>query len=511
MKVQDQSIDGVDVLIVGSGIMGAGVAATIRRERPDARILMVEGGRAIGTVPGLHLHESTDAEVWDRYNQRVSTGIQGFYASGRAQASGGDVASLAELEPGVHRLGHLREHSEQAPNAAAAWNVGGMGVHWTAATPYPWGAERFDETERWESDLDEAAQLLDVHPGPLGLTSPGRIVLDELNDLFGHDIPGRGPQTMPMAVQPRDGHLVRTGPSTIFPAIATGTDPLFRLREGTLAVRVENDGAHASGVTLRDVSTGTEETVPARTVIVCADTHRTPQLLFASGIRPEALGRYLNVHAFLSGRVLLDLERFGLRREELPRVGKGEFATDSLWLPHLNERQPLHGQIMNTVYVDEEDRALAYSVGISLYVPVESRAENRLVFDEHNVDVFGMPRITVEFAHSEADDRAIAAAREAMQRIAERFGAFDPEIESALLPEGSSLHQTGTVRSGDSDDGRSVCDGDGRVWGYENVYVAGNGVVPTALACNSTLTGMITAVRAARAAARSLTGSEAIA
>ena len=46
--------------------------------------------------------------------------------------------------------------------------------------------------------------------------------------------------------------------------------------------------------------------------MVCADALRTPQLLFASGIRPEALGRYLNEHAFVTGRVLMDLDRFGL-------------------------------------------------------------------------------------------------------------------------------------------------------------------------------------------------------
>jgi choline dehydrogenase-like flavoprotein len=90
-------------------------------------------------------------------------------------------------------------------------------------------------------------------------------------------------------------------------------------------------------------------------------------------------------------------------------------------------------------------------------------------------------------------------ARKVHQRAAEAFGDFDPDTASALLPAGSSLHFTGTVRMGTDDDGTSVCDRDGRVWGFDNLFVAGNGVVPTALACNSTLTGMTTAVRAARA------------
>ena len=35
----------------------------------------------------------------------------------------------------------------------------------------------------------------------------------------------------------------------------------------------------------------------ARFVVVAADALRTPQLLWASGIRPAALGRYLNDQA----------------------------------------------------------------------------------------------------------------------------------------------------------------------------------------------------------------------
>lgn len=199
--------------------------------------------------------------------------------------------------------------------------------------------------------------------------------------------------------------------------------------------------------------------------------------------------------------MLLDLDRYRLDLDALPLTRPGEFCTDSLWLPSNGAAQPFHGQIMNRTYVDDEGRPLAHSVGLSLYAPVESRPENRLVFSETETDLAGMPRIRVEFGYSDADRALIRRALDEVRSIAEEFGPFDPATERALLPPGSSLHQTGTVRSGATDDGSSVCDPDGRVWGFDNLYLAGNGVIPTAMAANVTLTGAVTAVRAARAVA----------
>jgi choline dehydrogenase-like flavoprotein len=121
------------------------------------------------------------------------------------------------------------------------------------------------------------------------------------------------------------------------------------------------------------------------------------------------------------------------------------------------------------------------------------------VFSDTETDVAGLPRIGVEFAYCDADRALIDRALEDIRAVAEEFGPFDPETECALLPPGSSLHVTGTVRAGLADDGTSVCDPNGRVWGFENLYLAGNGVIPTAMAANVTLTGAVTAVRAARA------------
>ncbi|MGH1555969.1 GMC oxidoreductase [Streptomyces sp. L7] len=222
---------------------------------------------------------------------------------------------------------------------------------------------------------------------------------------------------------------------------------------------------------------------------MCADALRTPQLLFASGIRPAALGRHLNEHAFITARVLLDLDRFGIALDDLPLPRTGEFSTDSLWLPQNATAQPFHGQIMNRTYVDDDGRPLAHAVGLTLYAPVESRPENRLVFSESETDLAGLPRIRVEFDHSDTDRALIDRAFAEVRSLAEEFGPFDPDTELALLPPGSSLHLTGTVRAGTADDGTTVCDPDGRVWGYDNLYVAGNGVIPTAMAANVTPDG----------------------
>lgn len=493
-----------DVLIVGGGLMGSTVARLVREADPAVRILMVDAGTAIGATPGLHLHDVPEPELWERYNERVASGIQGMYTG--ADVDREPVGDVGLLGPGMFHALAFGEDAEAMPGAAIAWNAGGMGVHWTAATPWPAGEEVFDggDPAGWSDDLATARRVLGVHPAPIGPTKAGQVVLDVLGEhLAGVGPADRAPQPMPMAVAPvAEGLNARTGPSVIFPPIASGGDDGFELLTGTLVTTLLVDGDQVRGARVRRVADGAEQELLADTVVVCADALRTPQLLFASGIRPWALGRYLNEHAFVTGRVLMDLDRFGLDLATLPLPRVGEFCTDSLWIPQNGPDQPFHGQIMNTTYVDAAGRPLAHSVGLSFYTPVESRPTNRLVFSETETDAAGLPRISVEFAYSPTDLELIDRALARVQEIAELFGPFDPETERALLAAGSSLHLTGTVRIGEHDDGTSVADATGRVWGFENLYVAGTGAVPTPVVANATLTGAVTAVRTARAVTR---------
>jgi choline dehydrogenase-like flavoprotein len=55
----------------------------------------------------------------------------------------------------------------------------------------------------------------------------------------------------------------------------------------------------------------------------------------------------------------------------------------------------------------------------------------------------------------------------------------------------------GTFRIGPKNDGTSVCDDTSKVWEYEDLFLGGNGTIPTANCVNPTLTSVAIAVRGA--------------
>jgi choline dehydrogenase-like flavoprotein len=491
-----------DVLIVGSGIMGACVARTVHDLHPGAGILMLDAGPVLGPTAGQHLYDMPDGELRVQYDKRVSSGIQGHYVGAEVTEDLG--AAVTELEPGMYRLSSFGEQTSAMPAAALAWNAGGMGVHWTAATPPPWGSEvpDFIDAEEWAADLKAAADILGVNGDPFGRSPLRDALIGALNDVFAAQVAsGRQVQPLPMAIN-RDarGGMIRSGPNRIYPPISGRRTGCFELRTGSQVVALLRQDGGVRGAVVRDVATGTEHTVQAEQVVVCADVFRTPQLLFASGIRPSALGRYLNEHMFLSAQAAVDPDHVDL---DVSQLAAGERTDDwlrtNLWLPHSDATQPFNGQFSGGARYDVEGRLAELTAGLALYVPTEIRAENRVEFSETELDAAGMPRMSIAFDYSERDRRLLERARQVQTEAGQRVGAFDPETDAALLPPGTSLHMTGTVRMGAADDGTSVCDPTGRVWTFENLFVAGCGVIPTALVGNSTLTGAVTAVRAARA------------
>jgi choline dehydrogenase-like flavoprotein len=84
----------------------------------------------------------------------------------------------------------------------------------------------------------------------------------------------------------------------------------------------------------------------------------------------------------------------------------------------------------------------------------------------------------------------------AAQAICVRSGALTaPKCAQIELADGARVeprwmdlgfaHVMGTCRMGEVDNGNSVADGFGRVWGTDNLYLATVGLIPTALAIRS--------------------------
>jgi pyranose oxidase len=179
------------------------------------------------------------------------------------------------------------------------------------------------------------------------------------------------------------------------------------------------------------------------------------------------------------------------------------------WVPYADDAHPFHSQVMHwdmsPLKLEGEASDDGQVVGIgALFNKADIRYEDCVTFSDSDVDAYGMPRMSISYGLTERDHDHTAEIRRQQDRAAAAFGSFAAGRGPRVMPPGSSLHYQGTMRMAESDDGESVCDPYARVWGFRNLYVGGNGVIPTATCGNSTLTSVAIAVRSARALAAAL-------
>jgi C-glycoside oxidase len=128
---------------------------------------------------------------------------------------------------------------------------------------------------------------------------------------------------------------------------------------------------------------------------------------------------------------------------------------------------------------------------MQMLCPVDVRDENGIRFDEKSRPTFHVPLPDVDqarLANAEADSNWLASL----------LGRYRSGCQPIWMPFGFA-HMTGTTRMSAEDDGTGVTNYEGRVWGFNNLHLATNGLIPTRMAVNPTLTGVALSIRIADA------------
>jgi pyranose oxidase len=502
-----------DVLIIGSGPIGAAFARTLCK--PGRKVIMVEAGQYGSRRAG-------ECRKNDWAFQRDLNGY-GYFVRGQMFPVSVPPASVPST---ANALNPLQDPDTNLPGAVLSYAVGGMAVHWTCAIPeqHP-DLERhgFIDADEWSGLYHRARELLNCHTDVFSNSSRHKALRAYLEK---HSY---RPVDTPLAAERRPGaEFARfSGTDTVLGDLADvspGYDPNagFVLLPGHAVRRLVRDPANEHRIVsaeVSDVIANRTFSISADTFVVAAGWLHTPQILWVSGIHTHggsALGRYLHDHTFTATTIVLREEVLEQMRSEADDVlAAAEDQNDPAPIgiskreppPHMylpvSENQLWHGMIFRESFqfdplpADIDDRRVVDLKWFGMIDPVES---NYVEFSaDGNRDRLGMPQPTFHVRLGEEDKRRMADMKKHMTEVAGVLGSPLPGYEPREIPLGASTHTMGLTRMGAEDDhGRtSVVDPFSKVWGLDNLYVGGNCVLPTRNACNPTLTSMALALRSA--------------
>lgn len=460
--------------IFGAGAAGCAFAQEL--VRAGCSVVLVDAGAQLTPKPGAHL-----------LNEQAERSIEEFSATVERQ-----IVPL----PGPDQA--IPGWRNDLPGLRYTLAVGGMLTHWTAVCPRPVFESECMPAAEWDRILTRSEQMLDVSSTLFDADSSDGVGA-ELTGLWGESVTSRsapraGRRTSPTQVEWSSGY------SLLAPALGAEGEDRIRIVAGQYLHRLVHKSGRVDRAIIRDAHTGAESEIHADCYVVAGGVIFTPAALWQSDIRPASLGRYLVDQPSATCQVeskpgLLD-ERFtalmsGMNEKCPDLVVDG--VESSGWYGQIGIQN-----IWDFGYCSPSDPRSAV-LDLVWYTWNGPHEDNRLVFSERGpLGPFGAPMPSIEFeSWNNPGERQMM---NALVKSAMRLGAFQDEAGPQFRPAGSSHHLTGTTRIG-LDEANSVADHWSRVWGFENLYLGGNGVIPNADPMNPTLTTVALAIRSAEAIA----------
>ncbi|HVT89405.1 MAG TPA: GMC oxidoreductase [Tepidisphaeraceae bacterium] len=438
---------------------------------------------------------------------------------------------------------------------SVAFGVGGMMQHWTAATPrhHP-DVElyRFSKLSRaknlalWDKLYTNGEALLGTNNKTFDTSIRNTLVREALRKHYAADLTFAPPQqyavqNLPMAVRrgekPNNNEFVfYTGTDNILSDVIDNSECSGNL-EILTETRVKKllvKGDTVIGAELEDLMEGECFTIEAGTYVVASGAVMSAWILWNSGIALDVVGRYIIEHPIAFTQIVLRQEIIDSidensdwkKRWQMQRVRDKHAAKISggkakktgqvsatipdplripqddpppnVWIP-VSETRPWHCQIHKDAFhygalpPGIDDRLI---VDLRWFCVIEPRKENRVIFEKDRFTSFGTAQPTFDFTLSEKERARMHLMMQDMQGAASALGAYMPGSEPKFMPKGLALHIQGTTRMG-GNPADSVVDENLKVHQLRNLYVGGNGVIPTGNASNPTLTNVSLALKAA--------------
>lgn len=543
-------LDELDVVIVGSGPIGAVFARTLVDK--GLKVLMIDMGEQATRRVGDHKKNSVVVQKdISSFTNIVKGDLRLLSVSTSKEYVSRDPSSWSPKKP-FRRNGQnpIQDDSVNLPASAVSRVVGGMGSHWTCCTPRQHDLERsplFND-HHWEWYYHRAETLFGTNTTSFDDSIRHRLILTELRDKL-PDSRKSTVQSMPLACKTKHSDYIEWSCSaTILGELSApgSTHSKFQIWPNVQCMKLDVAEGKVKSIMVKDLLNDPSRPfrIVAKKYVICAGAVLTLGILYESGFRTEsgagshhlpAMGCFMTEQTLSFCQVILKhsfVEEFNALRETgvsprrftndeaqriRDRMDKSWDDQDPLPFP-LNDPDPQvcvrfskdkqwHMQIHRDAFGYGE---VPHNIDQRVVVDLRSfgyttpKRDNRVTFKYRTNDGFGMPQPTFNFEMSKADRDRCDEMFIDMVSIARHLGGFLPGAEPKYLPMGSALHICGTYRAGeDLDD--SVVDKAGKVHGMANLVLGGCGVIPTGNACNPTLTAAAFALAAADELVKDLT------
>lgn len=454
-----------DVVVIGGGAGGAAVAGELARA--GRHVVVIEAGPA-GTGEHGRNRDSTPA------------GTPGF------------ADYLAEV---LAPLNGAAASPPRLPGLVGIHGVGGMLVGWTHNSPNPdwWELPSWIDHDTWNGLVGRAQDLL--HVGTRYSTEDDRY--QRFEDIVARRAgalpPGREVQPMPVAAEASGGGWRFTGADDLL----RGAGDNLRFLTDHVVRRVLHRSGRAERVVAYPRRGGDAVSIQAGSVVIAAGTAGSAQLIAASGLDAgPALGKYITEHTIVASRVIL--------KEELKREEPSSLFPPCVWIPASTAHPwstTVHATQWNFNPAIPADAPFDNTIDLLSFCPVDVQEGNRLQFDHSVDDGFGLPTVTGAVELTESDFAVAGDALRELFLLSSDLGDLVTGWGMQVPARGGSMHLMGSCRMGATAAESSVVSPEGRLWGYENCYVAGNAVLGERNASNPTLTMIAFALNTADAIA----------